>query len=857
MINLKEYQSANKRLSDYLPWACLIGPGLTLNKDGSFQRTAMFRGPDLDSTTQTGLVAVCARINNALKRFGSGWALYFEAVREPATDYPTSEWRDPVGWLIDEERRGQFSDAGALYESAYYVTFAYLPPADAVGSVEDVFIETPKDMAPLSIQDQLNRFVSETDKSLDLFASVLPEARFLTDDETLTYLQSTISPKRHPVKKPNTPAYLDSILGGADLVGGLEPMLGEHHLRVLTIMGFPSTTEPGLLDDLNCLGFSYRWMTRFLPMDKPEATKVLTRYRRQWFAKRKSFTAIVKEVMTNEASSLVDSDADNKALDADAALQSLGEDHVAYGYLTTSIVVHHQDANAANEHIRAIERVINGRGYVTIKETVNAVDAWLGSLPGQAYANVRQPIVHTLNLAHMMPLSATWAGPQTNDHLNGPPLIHATTGTHTPFRLVTHQGDVGHTLIVGPTGAGKSVLLSLIAAQFRRYSDAQVFIFDKGCSAMAVTAAFGGDHYKLGEEKGSRREEEDWGEAAPGIRLAEPRNDDFVTSDHLDEREASFSFQPLSRIDLASEQSWAQDWLCSLLAHEGAKITPEVKEAFWSALISLSSAPIEERTLTGLSMLLQSGPLKQALQPYTLAGAHGALLDADSETLASSDWQCFEMEALMHQKALVLPVLTYLFHRLEARFDGKPTLLILDEAWVFLDDQLFAGRIREWLKVLRKKNVSVIFATQSLSDIASSSIAPALIESCPSRIFLPNDRALEPQQQETYAAFGLNGRQIQIIAQATPKQDYYFQSCSGNRLFDLNLGPIALAFCAASSKADLRLIDDILDTHGDEFAAAWLHAKGLDWAADLLPKTAPSDLDQNAHLQGNSLCAAE
>ncbi|MEM7569757.1 MAG: conjugal transfer protein TrbE, partial [Pseudomonadota bacterium] len=763
MMNLKEYQSTNKRLSDTLPWACLVGPGIILNKDGSFQRSALFRGPDLDSTTATGLIAVCARINNALKRFGSGWALYFGAARDPATHYPDSTWRDPVGWLIDEERRGQFSDAGGLFESRYTLTFAYLPPPDAVGKVEDVFVETPKEADPLTVKDHLARFIAETDKSLDLFASVLPDARFHSDEETLTYLQSTISPKRHRVRVPSVPAYLDSILGGADLVGGLEPILGGQHLRVLTILGFPSATEPGLLDELNSLGFAYRWMTRFLPMDKAEATKVLTRYRRQWFAKRKSLTAIVKEVMTNEASALVDSDADTKALDADAALQSLGEDHVSYGYLTTSVVVHSEEATLADEHIRAIERVINGRGYVTIKETVNAVDAWLGSLPGHAYANVRQPIVHTLNLAHMMPLSAIWAGPHSNDHLKAPPLLHATTGSHTPFRLVTHQGDVGHTLIIGPTGAGKSVLLSMMAAQFRRYDQAQVFIFDKGSSAKAITAAFGGDHYSLGDQKGRERQEEDWGEAAPGDRLAERGDDSFATIDDLDEREASFSFQPLARIDQPSEQSWAQDWLCSLLAHEGVNVTPDVKEAVWSALLSLGSAPREERTLTGFIMLLQSGALKQALQPYTLAGAHGALLDADAETLAISDWQCFEMETLMNQPSLVLPVLTYLFHRLEARFDGKPTLLILDEAWVFLDDPLFAGRIREWLKVLRKKNVSVIFATQSLSDIASSAIAPALIESCPSRIFLPNDRALEPQQQETYAAFGLNDRQIQII----------------------------------------------------------------------------------------------
>ena len=108
-------------------------------------------------------------------------------------------------------------------------------------------------------------------------------------------------------------------------------------------------------------------------------------------------------------------------------------------------------------------------------------------------------------------------------------------------------------------------------------------------------------------------------------------------------------------------------------------------------------------------------------------------------------------------------MLTYLFHRLEARFDGRPTLLILDEAWTFLDDALFAARIREWLKTLRKKNVAVVFATQSLADIERSTIAPALIESCPTRIFLPNDRALEPQARSVYERFGLNARQVEIL----------------------------------------------------------------------------------------------
>ena len=141
----------------------------------------------------------------------------------------------------------------------------------------------------------------------------------------------------------------------------------------------------------------------------------------------------------------------------------LGGDHVAFGYLTTTVRVMDADRLRVEEKVRAVERVINGLGFTTIRESVNAVEAWLGSLPGHVYANVRQPLVHTLNLAHLMPLSSVWAGPRRNDHLDGPPLFYAETSGSTPFRFSTHVGDVGHMLIVGPTGAGKSVLLALMA----------------------------------------------------------------------------------------------------------------------------------------------------------------------------------------------------------------------------------------------------------------------------------------------------------------------------------------------------------------------------------------------------------
>jgi type IV secretion system protein VirB4 len=254
----------------------------------------------------------------------------------------------------------------------------------------------------------------------------------------------------------------------------------------------------------------------------------------------------------------------------------------------------------------------------------------------------------------------------------------------------------------------------------------------------------------------------------------------------------------------------------------------------------MASGPAGQRTLTLLAATIQDRTVKAALTPYTLAGPHGHLLDAQDNTRVQARWQTFEMSELMAAKAALQPVLTYIFRTLEQRFDGRPTLLVLDEAWLLLDQGSFAAKIREWLKTLRKFNVAVVFATQSLADIARSSIAPALIESCPTRVFLPNPDAHSPQIAELYAGFGLNPQQLRIVAGATPKREYYYQSAAGNRLFELGLGPIALAAVGASSPGDQSLLDAVLASCGDEpFEAAYYAARGLGEVADFLRRSAP------------------
>ena len=248
MMNLAEYRHRSQSLADFLPWAALVERGVILNKDGSFQRTARFRGPDLDSATPAELVAITSRLNNALRRLGSGWAVFIEAQRVPAHRYPVGEFPDPVSALVDAERRAQFEEEGAHFESRYFLTLLWLPPADDAARAEAWLYEN-RAQGAADWRAALEGFVDRTDRVLALIEGFMPEAEWLDDGEALTYLHSCVSTRRQRVRVPETPMYLDAILVDEDLTAGLEPRLGRAHLRTLTVMGFPSQTWPGLLDD--------------------------------------------------------------------------------------------------------------------------------------------------------------------------------------------------------------------------------------------------------------------------------------------------------------------------------------------------------------------------------------------------------------------------------------------------------------------------------------------------------------------------------------------------------------------------------------------------------------------------------
>lgn len=789
MLNLREYRHKHRTLAEYLTWAGLIEPTVVLQKDGSFLSVIAYRGPDTESSTREQLVSIRARVNNALRRYGEGYCLHFEAKREEAPHYPDSAWPDGATRLIDRERRDAFTAQGTVFESTYYLTVTYLPPEDSLNKLAQLVVENAPGGEESAYRTALRDFQTSMEKLTALLRQTWTFANLLADDDLLTYLHSTISTRRYRVARPDNPFYLDHQLADTPVTPGLVPRLGEHFLKVISIRSWVARTTPALLDDLNILAIPYRWTVRFLPYSKTEAQKVTESTRRKWFAKRKSIATIIREALVKEESKLENTDALKKAKDAGRALAALGEDDITMGLTTLCITVWGNTLQEAERRAIAVQEIVDGRSFVSRIETINALESWLGTLPGQAYADVRRPPISSKNLVDLIPASAIWPGLATVKHFgDAPPLLYATTRGATPFRFSNLVGDVGHFFLAGPTGAGKSAKLALMAAQFRRYQGARVIAFEQGRSMRALCRAAGGAHYDLGSTDAG-----------------------------------SLCFQPLADIAEPAERTWAHEWLLDLIQAQGVVITPRKREDVWATLTNMAESEGFDReslTLTTFRSLIQDDEIKDALTPFVMGGPHGALLDANQSTLSDNRMIVFEMTELFNRTSAIVPVLSYLFHALERLFDGSPTLLLLDEAWRYFDNTLFSTKIKEWLKTLRKKNVSVGFATQEIQDILKSDIAPTLIGSCPTKIYLPNDAAHTPQTSPIYEKMGLNYRQIEVIATSVPKQDYYCTSPYGNRLYSLNLTDVSLAILSPN-EADHAWMDDT-EIQGDEFLAALL-----------------------------------
>jgi len=813
MVALKSFRHSGPSFADLVPYAGLVENGVLLLKDGSLMAGWYFAGPDSESSTDAERNEVSRQINAILSRLGSGWMIQVEAVRVPTGDYPAEvdcHFPDPVTRAIDAERRSHFQKDRGHFESRHALILTWRPPEPRRSGLTRYVYSDATSRSATHADKALESFQTSIREVEQYLANVVSIRRMTTRetperggyrvaryDELFQFIRFCITGENHPVRLPDIAMYLDWLVT-AELQHGLTPLVENRFLGVIAIDGLAAESWPGILNSLDLMPLTYRWSSRFVFLDADEARAKLERTRKKWQQKVRPFF----DQLFQTRSRSLDQDAMLMVAETEDAIAEASSQLVAYGYYTPVIVIFDEDQTRLQEKCEAVRRLIQAEGFGARIETLNATDAFLGSLPGVSYANMREPLINTRNLADLIPLNSVWSGspvaPCPFYPAGSPPLMQVASGS-TPFRLNLHFGDVGHTLIFGPTGSGKSTLLSLIAAQFRRYADAQIFAFDKGGSMLPLTLGIDGDHYQIGGD-------------APAE--AEGR---------------ALSFCPLADLSSDADRAWASGWIEMLVALQGVTITPDYRNAI-SRQIGLM-AESRGRSLSDFVSGVQMREIKDALHHYTVDGPMGQLLDAEEDGLALGAFQCFEIEELMNMgERNLVPVLTYLFRRIERRLTGAPSLIILDEAWLMLGHPVFRDKIREWLKVLRKANCAVVLATQSISDAERSGIIDVLKESCPTKICLPNGAAREPGTREFYERIGFNERQIEIVATAIPKRDYYVVSPEGRRLFDMALGPIALSFVGASGKEDLKRIHTLHSELGARWPRHWLQQRGIDHA---------------------------
>lgn len=798
--------SEERGVSDLLNYQAMVGDGVLVLKDehgglsGPLLAGFWFEGPDFESARGAEVEQLSVTVNRALRRLGTGWMVHVQSVRRVAHGYLPSTFEEPIDRLIDAERKQR--SAHFVTSHAVFVTQAHSPIEQnlTLRRMGKWLLGETLDENVQAIEGRVERFEQELamlESTLGLGLTLRRMRHHTDNDELLQALQYVVNGMWKRCRLPAHPVYIDVLLAHDLSATPDELVHGDSHIGVVAVLDLPDHSRPGMLIALEQLGIEFRWSSRFILMDYRAGRTSLGSLRRLWAQKRTSLGA---QVLGTDG--VVDGDAVARTQEVEEALSDNEGGHVRFGHYTMNVIVRGRARAEAQDRARLVAKTLEDLGYESRVEGRNATEALLGSFPGHGVQNVRKPVINTLNFADQMPLSTEWKGsPKSPCEFFGdaPALLQARSWTGAPYYLNLHVSDVGHTLVLGPTGAGKSTLLGALCQQYLRYKNSQVFVCDKGMAMFALTLAHrDAAHFSLG------------GDESPELC-------------------------PLSCIDSDVDRAWAAEWLEELMVEQGLVLTPGQRAALYQAVVELadSSEGSSERTLTHLYAHVQEPNLREALSYYT-TGVGGLVLNGASDRLAYARFTTFELGHLLvdGRARVASPTLLYLFREIEKRLDGRPTLLVIDEAWLQLSHPRFADKLKEWLKTLRKANCAVVMATQSLADVTSSPIADTVFDCCPTRILLPNAAAGDPKLGTLYSErLRLNESQLDAVIHAQPKSGYVIVQETNSRLFTLDLGPIALSFVGAAGKDDLAIVQALHAEHGELWPCAWLDQRGLHAAA--------------------------
>lgn len=791
--------------SEKLRYKCFVDEGIIYQdfENMIFQKSFWCEGADFESSEPHEINRVSEYLNLIFAGIPTGWMIHVNNILVNDNNYldtSKNHFDKPLLKLIDREREYFFTRQAKLFKAINVITFTYDAKPKFLKKLSKYFVSTNKQQSTVKTFDMA---LDEFKLQLEQYTKLISRALKLTpmsDNETVTYLNYIITGKWINIKLPKR-TYIDlKYLLGEDFISGVEGQIGNKHVRVIAIDNyFPDESQPLMLEKLRTLGFEMRWCTRFKFLTKLEAQKNIS-YLSDLHEQNISGIKGVTSGKVGMESRKYNRGAEYLYEEAEDALASSMISNVNFGKYSCNIVLYHEDESTVIDRAKIIVTTLQEMGFKARNEHMNFEEAFFSTFDGDVEHNERQSLISTENLADLLPLSGFWHG--LNSHPsqlypeNSSPMFMVDCNNYHSFKGNLFVNDMGHSLVIGSNGTGKSTLINFIIASHMRYPNAQFFGLDYKNSMMPLTYGVNGEHYDLGTD--------------------------------------DTAFQPLADIDTVTGYDFAIDWLETLCEINNVNITTDISNAIRTSLSSLSIMEPQHRTMKNL--LIHASGMNQILADVIKLYVgdntlQARIVGANEDRIKWSNFNVFELSAFIAkgEKALI-PALKYIFYKIMGRLDGRPTLIVIEEAWMAFNSPVFAKQLDEWLKTLRKLNVYIVMVTLQVEEITRSSIKHTLLGQCASIIFTPNKDLEKTDINQAYKDFGLKDAQIQILKNAKGKKEYYISNGDGDRLFnlDMNYFEIGKAFMSRTSKDDMIRAKELKAQFKDDFANAWLKDSKID-----------------------------
>ena len=792
------------RAGDRLPYARLLDESTVLLRDGSVMTALQVPGLLFETEDSEALNAHQATREVMLRStLDARFVLYHHVVRRRVEVDLDATFPDPLSGHIDARWRERLG-SGALFVNDQFVTLIRRPARGKAGLVERVQKKGCRSKGVTNADPKDIRALKAA--ATGLLASLGSYGAQLLGDyrgpqgainnEILELLSALYNGEVRPVRRPADDVDIGQMLPYRRVSFGLDAIEqrgsgAPEFCAILGLKDYPEATSPGLLDALLRLPYEMVVCESYAPTERQTARE------RMDLAIRRLKSAD-EEAMAERADML-------------AARDELGNGAVGFGDHHLTVLVRERDLGRLDDATAACAAALSDTGAIAVREDINLEPAFWGQFPGNEGYLVRRALISSANMASFGSFHGFALGSQTGNHWGDAVTLLQTTSS-TPFFFNFHHGDLGNFSVIGPSGSGKTVVMNFLAAQAQKFSP-RTILFDKDRGAELFIRGIGGRY--------------------DAIRSGEPTG-----------------FNPLALPDSPANRAFLRDWLGVLLKAEG----PEEEAIIAGAVDAAYGNDPSLRRLKNFRELLsgsrrpQPGDLADRLMAWIGTGEHAWLFDNALDRLdMSARVLGFDMTALLENPRLRTPVMMYLFHRVDERLDGQPTMILIDEGWKALDDAIFAARIRDWLKTLRKRNALVGFATQSARDALDSRISTALVEQTATMIFMPNSRA---RAEDNCDGFGLTSHELALIrTQPAHSRCFLVRQPDASVVvrLDLSGAPEVLTVLSGRESA-VRRLDSLRDVVGDAPA---------DWFPSLTGSAWPGGSNDAAHYDAEFRLAAE